>query len=131
MKNGTLVAVIILAAYIGFEAYAIKKVSHRTEPGYIYQLLVEADAATRLCEHSALAMQPRFTRTLARVSENHKQELAADNPELSAQQISARLQQQIALADQSLKQAISADGCDTAEMKAHFQRYRIYAGKSR
>jgi len=27
MKNGTLVAVTILAAYIGFEAYAIKKVS--------------------------------------------------------------------------------------------------------
>jgi hypothetical protein len=131
MKSGTLIAALVVAAYIGFEAYAIKKASHRTEPAYIYQLMIDANAATQLCKHSALAQQPRFTRTLARVSDSYAQDLSESNPELSVAQIIEKLQQQVALADQSLKRKVSIHGCDSPEMKAHFQRYRIYAGKSR
>ncbi len=131
MNKGSLIAVVILALYIGVEAYAIRKVSHRIEPGYIHALLIRAQHATQACESEALALAPRFAQTLLRVSASYRQELAETNPELSPEDIDNRLAREIADANTEISQTIASVGCEDAEIKAHFQRYRIYAKKTR
>ena len=131
MTKGTLFAALILAAYLAFEAYAIGKVSHRTEPAYIYNLLVEAQTATELCQSDALQLQARFAQTLERVSDGYQQDMEENDPTLSPADIAQQLAQQSTDAQSRVTESITANGCDNAEAKAHFQRYRIYAGKTR
>ncbi len=131
MTKGTFLAVLFLAAYLGFEAYAIRKASHRTEPAYIYNLLVEAQTATQLCQSEALQLQARFERTIARVIDRYQQDLQEADPALTLDGLSEILAQRSAAARSRVTDSINATGCDTTEAKAHFQRYRIYAGKTR
>lgn len=131
MTKGTFLAVLFLAAYLGFEAYAIRKASHRTEPAYIYNLLVEAQTATQLCQSDALQLQARFERTIARVGDSYQQDLQKADPALTLDDLSKKLVQHSAAAKSRVTESINTAGCDTPEAKAHFQRYRIYAGKTR
>ena len=131
MKSGTLIAVVVLGGYIGLEAFTIRQASYRTEPDYIYQLLIEAEAAALLCDHSVLELQPRFERTLARVTDSYMQKLSEDRGETSPEELSGQLEQQSLSARQSLEKTVAEKGCSDPELKAHFQRYRIYAKKTR
>ena len=131
MKSGTLIAVVVLGGYIGLEAFTIRQASYRTEPDYIYQLLIEAEAAALLCNHSVLELQPRFKRTLARVTDSYMQKLTEDRGETSQEELSRLLEQQSLSARQSLEKTVAEKGCSDPELKAHFQRYRIYAKKTR
>ena len=131
MKSGTLIAVVVLGGYIGLEAFTIRQASYRTEPDYIYQLLIEAEAAALLCNHSVLELQPRFERTLARVTDRYMQKLNENRSETSLEELSGQLEQQSLVARQSLEKTVAEKGCSDPELKAHFQRYRIYAKKTR
>ena len=131
MTRGTLFAVLFLAAYLAFEAYAIRKASHRTEPAYIYKLLIEARTATQLCQSDALQLQTRFARTLERVSGSYQRDIEENNRNLSPSDVDQQLAQLSAEAQNRITESITANGCENAEAKAHFQRYRIYAGKTR
>ena len=131
MKSGTLIAIVALGGYIGFEAYAIRKAGHRVEPDYIYQLLIEARAAATICDHSVLELQPRFDRTLARVTDSYIKKLEDESGAASGQDFYGQLEQQSVAAQQLLEKTVAEKGCSDPELKAHFQRYRIYARKSR
>jgi len=131
MTKGTLLAALFLAAYLGFEAYAIRKVSHRTEPAYIHNLMLEAQAAVQLCQFEVQPLETRFAKTLERVDLNYQRDIEEDNPDLSATAIVQQLAQQSTEAKHRVSESINTTGCDSAEAKAHLQRYRIYARRTR
>ncbi|MFK7994116.1 MAG: hypothetical protein AB8B87_08250 [Granulosicoccus sp.] len=131
MKSGTLIAVLILTGYVALEAYTIRKASHRMEPAYIHNMLIEAKVATELCKAKALELKPRFDKTLHRVTESYQTELRANDPDLTDNELSQQLALQVAAANERVTQAVNAAGCLNTQITAHFQRYRIYAKKTR
>lgn len=131
MKTGTLIAIVVLGGYLGLEAYTIRAASKRMEPAYIHNLLVEARQATEICESSALELQARFTRTFQRAATSYEKDWAENATDSSAQIFEQQLAEQIALAQKKVTEDIDAKGCSHPDIKAHFQRYRIYAKKSR
>ena len=131
MKSGSYIAATVLLAYVGFEAYAIKKVSHKIEPDYIHALLVNAKFATEQCNSDALELSERFDRTLERVSAAYKAKLLDTQPGQNSETINSLLDEKKVKARELISDEIELLGCDTTEMKAHFQRYRIYANKTR
>jgi len=71
MNKGSVLAVAIVAAYMGVEIFTFQKVSHRTKPDYIHNLLVETRIAIEVCNSDVSALSTRFDRTLARVSKRY------------------------------------------------------------
>lgn len=131
MKFGPVIAVVILGGYVGLEAYTIRAASHRMEPAYIHNMLIEAKVATEMCESSALELAPRFTRTLQRATSSYQKELSESDSNLSEPDIEQQLAEQIAAAQTKVAEEVETKSCSHADIKAHFQRYRIYAKKTR
>lgn len=131
MNKGSIFAAVVLTLYIGVEAYAIRKVSHRIEPDYIHATLIRAQSAAELCQSDALEYTTRFAATLSRVTASHRQKLSDNNPELSLADIDDQLYKEVIDARAEISETIASLGCTDAQLKAHFQRYRIYAKKTR
>jgi len=53
MKTGPVIVGAVLALYLGFEAYTIKRAGQRIKPDYIHNMLVEARTATERCDSEA------------------------------------------------------------------------------
>ena len=130
MSRGTLLAIVFIAAYAGFEAYAIGKVSHRMEPGYIHTMLLEAQLATRACNGAALELESRFLETLTRVEEKYRRAMAETDPQLSEPMLNNKLSIKRQSAEDRVSAQVETLGCDDAQIRAHFQRFRIYARRS-
>jgi len=131
LRLGPALACAALLAYVGFEAYAINKVSHRTKPDYIYPMLARAGVATELCQSDALALSERFEKTLGRVAASYRNEIISATQSITPQQANEELAQVLTDAQLAITETFNTHGCDSAQMKAHFQRYRIYARKTR
>lgn len=130
MKSGTLIAIVVLAAYVGLEAYTIRHASQRMKPSYIHNLLVEAKEAAELCTSPVLELEDRFTRTLERATDSYREALTEEASE-SEQSIEQQLTEKTAAARTKVAQEVELKGCSHPDIKAHFQRYRIYAKKTR
>ncbi len=131
MNKGTVLAVTIVAAYMGVEIFAFQKVSHRTKPTYIHNLLIETRTAASICNSDVAALSDRFDRTLARVSKKLKEEIQDNNPGSSSADIDLQIAGQRQIAQQGIRESLASAGCASQEMKDHLVRYRIYAKKSR
>ena len=131
MKKGTIIATVILAGYVGLETYTIRQASDRMEPAYIHNLLIEAMAASQICQSSALELEERFTRTLQRTTSSYQVELSKAVPQSTEAAIEQQLTQRVASSKSKVAEEVNTKGCSHPDIKAHFQRYRIYAKKSR
>lgn len=131
MNSGTIIAIIVLAAYAGLEAYAFKQASHRMEPAYIHNLLLRADAATQLCDEIDQNLRGRFDKTLARVTYNYREELTQENPDENINAIDQLISNKVKAARKSIEEELAQKDCSSPEMQKHFRRYEIYAKKTR
>ncbi len=130
MNIGTILAIVVLAGYVGLEAFTIRSASERMKPAYIHPLLIEAKTASDICYSSALVLEERFNKTLQRTSNSHREAMSEAAPTLSAGDIDQQLAQLIAASEKKVTEEVTAKGCLHPDIKAHFQRYRIYAKKS-
>jgi hypothetical protein len=130
VNSGTALAILALVAYIGFEAYAIRKAAPRTEPAFIHNLMVEAKTAAEHCNFGTPKLHSEFDQTLNRVRKKYSDELESKSTEDSQRSAEQRISEDISAATMRVKEFLAAHGCDHQDVKNHFQRYRIYAGKS-
>lgn len=130
-NKGAVLAVLVVCGYVGLEGYAIHQISHKTKPDFIYDTLIQAKTITEACNSDRLEYRNRFEKTLLRVENNYGVMLADADPEATdadiRQQIAAATLMSVATAENKL----SSTDCDHQMMKNHFQRYRLYARKSR
>ena len=131
MSRGSLIAVVVVLAYVGFEAYAVHKVSYRMEPAYIHNMLIEARQAMRLCRDGGGELEDRFDSTLSRVSQQYREQIAEERPKLDSAGIERVVSARTRAASDAIDALQSAKGCTHQEMKNHFKRYEIYASRSR
>lgn len=131
MNTGTILAVMVVVAYLGFEAVAAYKASHRMEPAYIHNLLVETHNAVEICNSDVSALRERFERTLSRATNAFERSLLDITPNAKPEEIVSQIIEQRSQAQSRVTQSLAEAGCDSRQMKDHLIRYRIYANKSR
>lgn len=131
MKAGTVFAILVLAGYLGMEAYAFRKVSHRMEPAYIHDLLVKARVATDACNSANADLQVRFRKTYQRVTERYRVTLTDENPDSDKATIDQLITEKTAASVNAVEQQMAKLNCSDIEMQNHARRYEIYARKTR
>lgn len=131
INKGTAFAILVVMGYVGFEGYAIYQVKDRTKPDYIYGLLIQAKIATEACDSERLVFREKFEKTLERVTGNFRRQLEDANPDAAPTEINQLMAAFVVKSESATKKELSSMSCDSQTMKNHFQRYRLYARKSR
>ena len=131
MNGGTLLACLIVAAFLAAEVFAFVKAGHRTEPRYIHNLLIETRTAVEFCDSDVSELKERFDQTLDRVTAKLQNQLEQENTSLTPVDVAQIIDQRVRLTQSQLRDSLSAEGCASQSMKNHRVRYRIYAKKSR
>lgn len=130
-NKGTILAVLLVLGYVGLEGYAVKKVSYRTKPDYIHDVLIQAKTVTEACNSDRLEYRDRFEKTLTRVVNSYRSMLADANPKATDSDISQQLADRTVQSVTEAESELSGMDCNHQTMKDHFQRYRLYARKTR
>ena len=127
MNKGTILAIIVLAGYIGFEVYAINKVSYRMEGLYIFDQYVSAQRAFSVCNKPEGKKYEKFLRNLAAVRRRALKELAEEQPEVSADEIQHLAALRETENQNKVDTIINAKGCEDKEVWTLLKRFEIYA----
>ncbi|MEE4330570.1 MAG: hypothetical protein V2J10_06860 [Wenzhouxiangella sp.] len=128
MNQGTILAIIVVVAYLAFEVFAISKVSYRTEPLYIFGRFVAVDRAMALCGAPDSQMRSRFSRNRASVRQRAERELVEGNPGESREVIDRLLAERIQQHESEVDALVEALGCDDIEI---FKLKRGYENRAR
>jgi hypothetical protein len=123
MNKGSILFIVIVAVYVGFEAFTISKVAHRAEPLYIFERFAAFDRAMSRCGETDADTQQRFTRNRAAVRVRAELELAEQRPENSLEQIHARLDEAAAAQVSEVDALIDELGCDDTELRMLVRGY--------
>ncbi len=129
MKSGTALAALAVIGYIGFEAYAVHKASYRTEPAYLHNMLVQAKSVVQACGSVEGRDLAGFDRTLARVTQKFKLEIAEQNPGKDNRAIDQTIAGKAADSQSAVMDTVARLGCEDLEIRKHLRRFDIYAGK--
>ena len=128
MKQGPILAVLVVAAYLGFEIFAVTKVAYRVEPVYIFERFVAMDRAMSRCGKPAPDVQSRFTRNRRSVRQRAELELGEENPEKTPQAIERMLAETVQSQEERVDALIDQLGCDDIEI---FKLTRSYENRAR
>lgn len=128
MKQGPILALLIVAAYLGFEIFAVTKVAYRLEPVYIFERFVAMDRAMSRCGDPAPDVQSRFTGNRDSVRQRAELELREQNPEETPQAIDRRLAEIVHSQEATVDALIDQLGCDDIEV---FKLTRGYENRAR
>lgn len=128
-----LLALVIFGAYFGLEAFAIMHAKDRTEPDYIYQMLIRSKLATRFCRYKSddADLHRRFNVTLARVATRYRRHQKKDQPRIDATVLENSIASLEQAAEIEVASLFTEDNCQQQKLKNEFKRYEIYASKSR
>lgn len=130
-NSGTTIAIAVVLLYVGFELFAVHRVHYRTEPEYLHNMLVSARTVTKECEFDVSTLEARFDQTLQRVITRYQNKLKASNADLNDTEIERLIAEQTLQSEDAMKTVVQQKGCSDKEIKAHLQRFGIYARKSR
>lgn len=128
MNQGTILAIIVLIAYLAFEVFAISRVSYRTEPLYIFGQFVAVDRAMALCGEPDSQMRSRFTRNRASVRQRAERELVDRNPDESPDTIDRLLAETIQKHEAEVDALVEELGCNDIELFKLKRGYENRAG---
>ena len=131
MKGGYLAAAVILAAYIGLEAFAASRARPRMEPDYIYAQMVEARVAVERCGGVPQEERTGFDAVMEGELGRLRRKLAAADPPPDPETVEAKV---AALAEGAKRDAaavLDAEGCEGRAAWELIRRHRIYGRKSR
>lgn len=132
MRAGALLALIVVVAFLGFELYTLTRLSYRTEPLYIYDQWLRADAAFERCGSGDHSERKAFLRNLSAVRRRAADALADELPGDDDAARDLRLEQRAAQQRQAVLNVVTAGGCGDKQvwrwLKTHEQRARLNLG---
>ena len=127
MKMGPVLAVLVLAGYIGFEFWAMSRVAYRMEAPYIVASQVEAQHAMALCGSPDAEQSADFRHNLASVTRRAQRELAETYPQDAAAAIDERIGERTRTSIASVDTLVAEKGCDDIEVWKLHRRYENFA----
>lgn len=122
-------AVLIIGAYLGFEAVAAANARPRMEADHIYPRLVEARVAAERCGEIPAAQVAGFQRVLDRARDRLQRELAAGDPPLAPEAVEAEIATLTRGAEAEASAELDAAGCEGSAARGLLRRHRIYSRK--
>jgi hypothetical protein len=125
----TLPAVLIIAGYLGLEAWAASRARPRMEADYIYPHLVEARVAAERCGGIPSEQAAGFDRVLERALARLQRELATAEPPLDAAAVDAVIAALSRSAEGDAAAALEPGGCDGPAAWHLLRRHQIYSRK--
>ncbi|MEM1080376.1 MAG: hypothetical protein AAGH65_02230 [Pseudomonadota bacterium] len=129
MNAGTVLFLLIVVAYLGFEVWAVSKVGYRMEPVYIFERFVAVDRAMTRCGQPDAAMKTDFDRNRASVRQRAERELAEQGGDTNPAMIHQTLTDALRAQEAEVDALIDAVGCDDIElfklMKGYENRARL------
>lgn len=127
MNKATLLALVGVLGYLGFELYAVRKAGYRMEPRYIFAQYAAAERAVSLCGAPEGADTARFVRNLDHVRRRASAALAETDGELPPGTVDKELERIAAEAASRVNAAFEREGCDAREIWKQRRRFEIYA----
>lgn len=125
MKKSVFLFLLIVAAYIAFEGFALKKTAYRMEPLYLYGLFVGAGRAAERCAEPSSAQRRQFALNLDARVVRTAEAVRADEPGLSIEEMRDRLAAVRHDREQEVDTLIEQRGCDDTGVRAWLKRYEI------
>ena len=122
-------AVVIVGAYLAFEAVAAANARPRMEPDHIYPRLVEARVAAERCGGIPAAQVVGFERVLDRARDRLQRELAEADPPPAGTAVEAEIAALTRRAEGEAAAALDPEGCEGAAARSLLRRHRIYSSK--
>lgn len=122
-------AVLIIGAYLAFEAVAAANARPRMEADHIYPRLVEARVAGERGGGIPPEQAAGFDRVLERARDRLERELASGEPPLEGAAIEARVAALARDAETRASAALDTDGCEGSNARSLLRRHRIYSSK--
>jgi hypothetical protein len=129
MRTGPVIAVLVLAGYVGFEAWAVKRSGHLIEPANIFDQYIAIDQAAGRCGAPDEKQRKDFERNLAAVTRRARADLAESNATEPADLLDQRLRERADARRAGVDAVIDNQGCESKEIwklvKLHEQRARL------
>lgn len=122
-------AVLIVAAYLAFEAVAAANARPRMEADYIYPRLVEARVAEDRCGGVSGDQAAGFERVLDRAMARLQRELATADPPMDAAAVEAEIAALTRSAEADASAALEDGGCEGSDARSLLRRHGIYSRK--
>ncbi|MEM6810713.1 MAG: hypothetical protein AAF574_15940 [Pseudomonadota bacterium] len=124
MKPGTFAFLLFVAAYVGFEVWAVSKNSYRLERDFIYGQHVGAEHAVSVCGMDKSENAKRFERNVAYARERARDALLETVTEAEAGAALAEVESE---ARAEVDAVISEKGCDGIEVWKLSRRFDLLA----
>jgi hypothetical protein len=123
----SILVILVVAGYIGFELFALQRTKYRTEPLYIFDQFLLAHHAVTKCGSPEAGRLVQFRRNLRSVAARAARELAESSPESSPEQIEQMISARNAEREREVEAIVRAQGCDGPEIKTLLKRFEIRA----
>ncbi len=127
MKVGPILAVLVVAGYIGFEMFAVSRNSYRMEPEHIFGQFVGAAHAVSRCGAPDDAQFDTFQRNRASARARARSALAKADPAAVPAALDAELTDLITAAEADVDATIADLGCDDIELWRWQRRFENLA----
>ncbi|MEO0617485.1 MAG: hypothetical protein AAFY69_15255 [Pseudomonadota bacterium] len=124
MKPGTFAFLLFVAAYVGFEVWAVSKSSYRLERDFIYGQHVGAAYAVRVCSVDKSENEARFERNLAYAKQRAREALLETGAEVAVATALADVESE---ARAEVDAIVAEKGCDDIEVWKLSRRFDLLA----
>lgn len=122
-------AVVIVGAYLAFEAVAAANARPRMEADHIYPRLVQARVAAERCGGLPAAQVADFERVLERARDRLQREKAEADSLRGPDAVEAAIAALTRRAEEEAAAALEPEGCEGAAARSLLRRHRIYSRK--
>lgn len=129
-KTGTVVFVLIVLGYLGFELYVVGRNSYRTEPDYIFRSYVQASQAVESCGVLKAGSYESFPGNLLYVQGRAADALAEANANLGHAAAATAIRELEIATRREVEDLISRTGCDEKEVWMLRRRYENYSRRN-
>lgn len=127
MGKGGVLAIIVVAGYIGFELFTFHKARYRMEAPYVFNQFVAAHRAFTSCKTPEGQQYERFVRNMGIVQRNATGKLSEQHPQASPQEIAQMVEQRTGEQYQMVDSLVSDSGCSDIEVWKLLKRFDNYA----
>lgn len=123
MNLRSILAILVVVGYVGFEVNALRMVRYRFEPLYTLDRFASMHHATVRCGDPEPDVRERFRLNFAAVRTRAEREIAADPEQPSPEEVQRLLTERIRAREREIDALIESEGCEGPEMWRQLKRY--------
>ena len=127
MTKGSILAIVVVAGYIGFELFTFHKARYRMEAPYVFNQFVAAHRAYTSCKTPEGQQYNRFVRNMGIVQQRAVGKLSEQHPQASTDDIEQLVKVRTDEQYQIVDTLVSDSGCSDIEVWKLLKRFDNYA----